>query len=152
MGMKFRDTKNLTEIKGTLFYEKEEFSLNTEPFYENGFSSLLINDIQLEIDEDSVLLYIWGFCPLQQAKEIDSFPSYYETRQISVLTETPLIAGISKRINHARWDIFYNKANDWICIGNPKLSGQHLIQFAPGAIATIENQEIIALWLHPIFH
>jgi hypothetical protein len=64
--------------------------------------------------------------------------------------DKPPIPGISYQINETeRWPFFINKKKGWVCIGSPNIKNKQLIEFAPNCIATMEGQEIIAVWLHP---
>lgn len=47
-------------ISGQLVYRRSEQSLDVEPKPARGVASLLINDIQIEVDEDGRLIFVWG--------------------------------------------------------------------------------------------
>jgi len=42
-----------------------------------------------------------------------------------------------------------NKKMGWVCIGTPGTHNKNMVEFAPGCVATMNGQELIALWLHP---
>src|SRR5687768_2012252 len=89
-------------VPGRLVYRRAEHSFDVEPRPTAGVSSLLVNDVQIEVDEDGCLMYAWGFCPqeswsigvVDQPEAIIGRLQYVET----------IIPGVSKRLNpHGRW-------------------------------------------------
>jgi hypothetical protein len=50
-------------VSGRLVYRRSERGLDVEPRPNGGISSLQINEVQIEVDEDGRLLYVWGYCP-----------------------------------------------------------------------------------------
>ncbi len=51
-------------IAGTLIYRTDEHSFDTERGPTDSGSSLLLNDIQLEVDHEGRALYVWGLAPM----------------------------------------------------------------------------------------
>lgn len=141
---------NKINQKCVLIYFEEEYSFDTE-LHDGGFTSIMVNDLQLEIDDEGKIEYIWGLCPLIEYKETNEAPEQYESSSLVALLDKPPIPGISYRINEKeRWPIYINKEKGLVCIGNPKVERKKMIEFVPNcAIATLEGQEIIAIWLTP---
>jgi hypothetical protein len=134
----------------TLVYRTEDHSFDIEPLDESGDASILINDLQLEIDHQGKVIYVWGYCPLIKYQETDKVPQKYKMHSLVALLKKPLFPGISYRLNeNSRWPIYINKKMGWVCLGNPQTENKKLVEFAPGCIATIEEEELIAVWLHP---
>jgi len=50
-------------VSGRLVNRRSEHSLDVEPRPERGVTSLLVNDVQIEIDEDARLIYVRGLFP-----------------------------------------------------------------------------------------
>jgi hypothetical protein len=135
-----------------LIYRNEEHSFDIEPFIGGGISSIMINYLQLEIDENGKILYVWGYCPLIKFEETNKFPKNYKFGKLFALLDEPIIPGISHRLNEEEaWPVYINKKRQWICLGNPEIDNKQLIQFAPNSIAVLENNTIIAIWLNPHF-
>ncbi len=133
-----------------LVYRPEDYSFDVEPLDGTGDTSIMINDLQLEIDYEGKIMYVWGLCPLIKYEEIDEFPLKYKAGSLVALLDKPPVLGISYRLNEKeRWPIYINKKKGWVCIGNPKINGKEMIEFIPNCIATLEDQEIIAIWLKP---
>ena len=61
--MKFIVQDPQEEQNFSLIYRDEDYSFDVEPLYGTGESSIMINDLQLEIDHEGRVLYAWGLCP-----------------------------------------------------------------------------------------
>ena len=146
--MKFCIQENGIEKRYTLIYDSLVFGTN--PDYDESFTSILINDIQLEINELGEIMYVWGYCPLVAYEKTEEIPKKYESKRLAaILDETP-IPGVSYRINDVKgWPLYINISEGWVCFGDPKLLGDKRVEFFPNAIAILENQEIRTLWLKP---
>jgi len=148
--MKFIVQESQEDHIFSLVYRPEDYSFDVEPLDGTGDTSIMINDLQLEIDHEGKIMYVWGLCPLIKHKEIDEYPRNYKAGSLVALLDEPPIPGISYRLNEKeRWPIYINKENGWVCIGNPKINGKQMIEFVPNCVATLENQEIKAIWLKP---
>jgi hypothetical protein len=123
---------------------------DVEPLNGTGDTSIMINDLQLEIDHEGKIIYVWGLCPLVKYEEIDNFPFEYKTGSLVALLDKPPVPGISYRLNEdRRWPIYINKKKGWVCLGNPATKGKQLVEFAPNCVATMDGQDLIAVWLYP---
>ncbi|MDB6081214.1 MAG: hypothetical protein JWO53_486 [Chlamydiia bacterium] len=148
--MKFFVQSSIKEKNFSLIYREEEFSFDIDQPQQNGFTSILINDLQLEIDDMGEILYVWGLCPLISYQEIEEIPQNYVAGSLVVLLEHTPIPGISYKLNKdSRWSIYINKKMGWVCIGNPHSKSEYMVEFAPQCVASIEAGELIALWIHP---
>jgi hypothetical protein len=136
--------------KFSLVYRAEDYSFDVEPLDGSGDTSIMINDLQLEIDHEGRILYVWGLCPLIEYQETDEIPQKYKVYSLVALLDKPPVPGISYRLNEeSRWPVYINKKKGWVCLGDPKTKNKELIEFAPNCVATMDEQELIAIWLHP---
>lgn len=148
--MKFLIQEPQEDQNFSLVYRNKDYSFDREPHDGSGFTSIMINDLQLEIDDEGKIIYVWGLCPLIEYKETEEAPLGYQAHSLVALLAPPPIPGISYRLNEDnRWPIYINKKKGWVCLGNPKTKGKQLIEFVPNCIATMDGREIIAVWLHP---
>jgi hypothetical protein len=148
--MKFRIQEPQEDQNFSLLYRAEDYSFDREPHDGTGFTSIMINNLQLEIDDEGKIIYVWGLCPLINYIETDEDPQGYKPYSLVALLDKPPIPGISYRLNEeSRWPIYINKKKGWVCLGNPKTKDRQLIEFAPNCVATMDGQELIAVWLHP---
>ncbi len=148
--MKFLIQEPQEDQNFLLVYRDEDYSFDREPHDETGFTSIIINDLQLEIDNEGKILYVWGLCPLIKYTETEEAPRKYKAHSLVALLDKPPVPGISYRLNqNQRWMVYINRKKGWICVGNPETKDKQLIEFAPNCIATMDGQELIAVWLHP---
>jgi hypothetical protein len=135
-------------ISGRLVYRSYDHSLDVDPRPERGVTSLLVNDVQIEIDEDARLIYVWGLCPHES----------WSVKRLSCPKAKPgrlqyvggkVVPGISKRINpERRWPVKHDASAQLLCIGDDTAHGE-VVEFAPGAVAVLNEGQLAALWLHP---
>jgi hypothetical protein len=142
------ESLDVTPLTGQLVYRRAEYSFGVEPRSERGVASLLVNDVQIEIDENGYLLYVWGFCPSESwvPKHLGiPLSSPGRLRYASA----PVVPGISRRIHASKpWSINYDASSGWLCIGDMRARDE-MIAFAPDAIASLTSGHLVANWLHP---
>lgn len=142
-----------------LIYDEEEYSFSIEPFkVGNDFASIAIGTLQLEINDEGRVMYLWGYYPLRNWKETDGAPEKYENKDlIAVLDKSP-VPGVSinlckkgTELDDNSWSTYINKKRGWICIGSPEVKEKKLIQFSPGCVAALDqSNEMVAVWLQPV--
>lgn len=107
--MKFLIQESRAKIL-SLIYREEDYSFDVEPLDESGDTSIMINDLQLEIDHEGRIIYAWGLCPLVKYEETNDFPQNYEEKSLVAILNKPTIPGISYRLNEKeRWKIYIIK-------------------------------------------
>jgi hypothetical protein len=135
-------------VSGRLVYLRSERSLDVEPPPERGVASLLINDVQIEIDEDGRLVCVSGLCPHESWAPARLDPPSAKVGGLQYVNGT-VIPGVSKRLNtDNRWPARFDPSSGWLCIGDASVQTE-AVAFAPGAIAVLTDDELAALWLHP---
>ena len=150
MRFNIQDRENNWDFNFTIIYRHEEYSFDVEESIEgHDFTSIMVNDLQLEINDEGKIIYVWRLCPLIEFAKTDEFPREYKSCNLVAILDKPPIPGISYRINETeRWPIYINKKKGWVCIESPNTKNKQLIEFAPNCVATMEGQEIVAVWLH----
>jgi len=148
--MKFLVKKKNNDRCFSLIYNEKEYSFSIEPFQNSiGYTSLSINLLQIEIDYDRRIVYVWGYEPLMRYQETDKFPSAYENKDLVAVLDKELIPGVSIGLEK-EWPTYINKKMGWVCIGDPTIEGKRLIEFAPDCVAALDKEnEMVAIWLHP---
>lgn len=150
--MIFYIKKSANTVKSKLLYRLDEHTFDSDPLSEDSYTSIQVNELQLDIDYNGNILYVWGFCPINLTSETTSIPNNFKSHALQVIAKGEFIPGISKRYNDEhRWPVAINKEYGWICIGNPNVAGVKQIEFAPNCVATFEHQNLIAIWLKPEF-
>ena len=135
-------------VVGDLIYRTKDRAFDVSPRPADGGVSLLVNDVQIELDEDGVLLFVWGFCPHESWLEAP-LPVPF-ANSVGVRWSGPaLVPGVSRRLNpNERWPVTHDTTTRWICVGDPGAEGER-IAFAPGAVLVLQGGTLAALWLHP---
>ena len=133
-----------------LVYRESEHSFGVTPWQGGGVSSVLVNDINLEVDEDGLVLFPWGLCPratwMSTILEVPSGPR----RRLMIRAGAPTIPGTSRRLTPGeRWPVYLSAQGPWICVGQPQPhDGQVVIEFSPGAMAVLDDgAQLEALWM-----
>lgn len=135
-------------VAGRLVYRRSEHSFDVEPRPERGVTSLLVNDIQIEIDPDGRLIYVWGLCPKESWRPATLDTPIVKPGRLQYVGGE-VVPGVSKRLNAGqRWAVNHDPSSQWLCIGDKSANGEK-IAFAPGATAVLKEDELVALWLHP---
>ena len=139
-----------TTRQGKLIYYEDDYSFITDIVDEEGISEILINFMQLCINEEGLILYVIGHCPLSNYIKTSIYPKNITKKDLRAVLSEELIPGISLSDQGKRnLPLYINKTKGWVCIGNPDEIGDQMVEFAPGSVATIKDNEIAALWLHP---
>ena len=135
-------------LSGRLIYRRSERSFDIEPLPKGGVTSLLVNDVQIEIDEDCCLMYVWGLCPHESWTPARLNPAAAKPRRLRYANGA-VVPGVSRRLNaDKRWPVHYDASSQWLCIGDESVRGE-MIAFAPDSIAALRNGDLVALWLNP---
>jgi hypothetical protein len=62
--MRFRtELAKAVATNSSLVYRPEEFSFDITPAPLSGFTSVLLDDLNLEVDETGKVVSVWGLCP-----------------------------------------------------------------------------------------
>ena len=135
---------------GQLVYRVEDFAFDTEKKAKcNSITSVLINEIQLELDNEGYALFVWGLSPFPAWESTEIAPPRGRNGVLRMVGED-LVPGVSIRVNKAeRWKVWANQSEGYVCVGDPEHYGE-AIQFAPGAIAVLVQDHLVALWLKPL--
>ncbi len=134
--MKFIITTKINSRNGPLIYRRNEYSFDTLQYCDSGITSILINELQLEIDLDGNILYVWGLCPIANYTETSITPKNVQTHGIKAIFNKEIVAGVSIKLNEIkRWPIYFHRDHGWICVGEPKVENVKMVQFSPGCIA-----------------
>jgi hypothetical protein len=149
--MRFRPVQTGTVTKNnSLVYRPEEFSFDVTPSIA-GFTSVLLDDLNLEVDETGKVVSVWGMCPHTRWEEATLTPPKAAYGELFVLPDEPLQRAVSLRLTPDRkyHPTFVDSKNGWVEIrgaSKPKLA----LGIMSGVIFEISHLgEFCALWLHP---
>lgn len=145
--MKF-NIVNKPKASGTVLYCAEEYSFDT---FGSEFSNttILVNDINLGINIDTTqIVQLWGYSPKDRWEIMSCpLPPYFEGNISVSELSNPLLP---TRLNRDRvWKEYYNPICGWLCLDseNFRFSQAKCICFLNNALALIEAQNLLALWL-----
>lgn len=149
--LKFRVEDRQRKAEFNVVFRPEEHSIDAVPAPGKGITSVLVNDMNLELDQRGRVLYAWGYCPIVNASSTSMRPRRSKVGSLVAFLRGDVVPGISERLNPSeRWPIFVNEEAGWICLGEPEdLVGALWVEFAPATVAMIVRQRLRALWVRP---
>ena len=116
-----------------------------------GYSSAVLNDLNLEVDEDGRVIEVWGYSPRESWIDgVVQLPEGARRGALRLLQEfTP---GVSRRMGGSRaWIVTFDAS---VNVVRYALDAQEpatvLIEFLDGCIAGMnQERELVSLWLRP---
>jgi hypothetical protein len=149
--MRFKIKPGYINENMSIVYRKNEYSFDAIPKPEGGVSSILLNDIQLEIDTEGRILYIWGLSPYTSWISVELSPPSGKKGIINVELDKDVIPGVAVRIGEVgEWPVFHDDKLGWICIGNAVYTNQEeTIELCADCRLVINDDNLVALWIHP---
>lgn len=130
-----------------VFYRISEYSFDTERSYGTTFTTVLINDLQLGITENSKIVLIWGLCPHMGWKAATLEPPAAKAGSARILNVSPYLQSVSVRLNKSLLPIFVCRKEGWVRIdgGRTPVSAVRLFQ---NVILEIDGEgQFSSLWI-----
>lgn len=148
--MIFEIKYNIIQSIGSLVYYSDEFSLDTRGVNNCGYTSFLVNDIHLEVNEFGIVCAVWGVCPeIKWKKTSISLPLYSPG---SLIVHEKLCPGVSARVNNDElyWSVEYDVETGWLLLREKKIQKYVIaVEFLPNCIAALQDKQLVSLWLKP---
>jgi hypothetical protein len=132
---------------GRLIYRAEDHSFDTIEGPTGTYTSFLLNDVQIEVDDAGQFLHVWGYCPRTAWTDAVIQPPAGMTGLVRAL-RPDLVPGVSIRVGQATWPVVVNSRTGWVCIGDPFSTGD-AIACTRDVRIVLRDGELVALWLHP---
>jgi hypothetical protein len=150
--MRFRAvTTSTVTTNSILVYRPNEFSFDVIPAPHSGFTSVLLDDLNLEVDEAGKVVSVWGLCPHTRWKEANLAPPEAAYGELFIMADKPLKRAVSLRLTTGKTyhPTFVDRSRGWVKIqGAP--NPESAVMIIPGVIFEISQQgEFCTLWLHP---
>ena len=115
-----------------------------------SFTSILVNDLNLEVDDTGRVISIWGICPYTQWKRASVTPPVADLGEAFVISETPLQRGVSTRMNpQSRWVTFADPASGWICMKSENVPDSAIKILSGVILETSHGGHLCSIWLKP---
>ncbi len=146
--LKFRPVE-FPASSGSLIYRPDEYSFDFAPRLPGG-RSILMNDLQLEVSEQGLIVYVWGYCPYQTWVPTRAMPDRIERAALAVSGIDQIPPGASTRLWDERMPMLWNAGAGWFFVGESVQStAKPHLEFADGCVAVLDGEELVGLWLHP---
>ena len=135
----------------SVIYRVSEFSFDVEPHPANGFTSFLVNDLSLEVDDQGNVLSVWGLSAYPGWQRGIVQPPEAPCGLVKIRTDLPLSSGISVAVaKENRWPALYDDASGWLVVGSHE-KAEEFTEFLAGAILGLNSEkEFEALWLKAV--
>ena len=135
--------------KKRLLYRPEEFAFDTEPSLDDGFTSLLVNEIQLEVNDEGIVVSVWGLSPSSTWITSDvGAPVLPKPGSLKVLPAAELLPGVGVRLTTERLPAHIDPVTGWLRIGGGSAGAGRFVEVLDGAVVEIEaDGSFSSLWL-----
>lgn len=133
-----------------LVYRPEEYSFDVEPSPGRSFTSVLLDDLNLEVDDAGRIVSVWGMCPHTRWQPASLTAPEASFGELFVVPDAPLSRGISVRLNRGKYlPVQVDNTSGWVRVGGQETPFVS-VKLLPGAIFELTEQgQICALWLRP---
>jgi hypothetical protein len=151
MSTRFEIAYGVAQITSSmLVYRPAEYSFDMEPAPAKNFTSILIDDLNMEVDETGKVISIWGLCPHTRWTEATLIPLLSKTGVLLVVSDRPLLRGVSVRLNRVKYlPTYVDRDSGWVRIKAEPPPTASVMVF-PGVIVEIGDQgQFSSLWLQP---
>lgn len=139
---------------GKLVYRDAEYAFDTEPRPATCGASFTVNELELMLDDEEQqrVLFVAGYCPYSSWRRAVLRPPVARPGLLRGGTGMSVAAGgaIAVHSRNERWCVLVDERNGWVRLGlgSPD-EDREGVTFAPGAVAVLEGERLVALWLHP---
>lgn len=150
--MQFRIVPGEPCVLGQLGYLAEDHSFTfRDEELPYAVTTLQVNTLQLWVNEEGRVLYVWGYCPLFRFQVTESSPPRSVQGQLFVKLDEEIVPGVSKQVNvETAWPLSINPNNGWVCLGDPSLQADFAtVEFAQSCVAVLRDGTLASLWLRP---
>lgn len=136
----------------SLVYRHDEYSFDTLPSDSGGFTSALLDDLNIELEASGRVVAVWGLCPHTRWEACSHVAPEAQPGSLSFICDRPLQGGVSVRLNQAGYlPVRFDEATGWIQVKGAQ-SASVAVAIFPGVIFELTDQgEVASLWLRPTF-
>lgn len=150
--MRFEVQPGVETLEITVIYRPQEYSFGVERQHgplPTAFTSVQVNELQLEVDEQGRVLYVDGYCPNMGWSETEAAPPSARRAALFV-KDVNFLAGVSVVVSTSRWPVSVNSNLGWVCIGEQFSSAaSSAVEFATGCVAVMDGNSLKSVWLKP---
>lgn len=139
-------------IGGQLRYRAADYAFATEPRPATSGASLTINEIELMLDNQARVVAVEGYCPYPSWRKSALRPPASRRGILHAIRASAITPGVAVAIRPTddRWSVLVDTESGWVRLGlDAPANDREGVEFAPGAIAVLDDNGLRALWLHP---
>ncbi len=100
-----------------LIYRADEYAFDVIPAPSTAFTSVLVNDLNLELDAHGHVISVWGLSPHTSWKRANLKPPVADFLNVTFVADGSLNRGVSVRLNKGKyWPVFVDPTSGWVCV------------------------------------
>lgn len=131
-----------------LVYRVDEYSFARVPQHEN-FCSVLVNDLNLELNKHGLVVSIWGLSPYMNWRARALSPPSAQFGDVVFIPDKPLVRGISVRLESERWPVWVDKSSGWVRMDGGCNATTSVKIFADVILEVDSAGRLCSIWLKP---
>jgi hypothetical protein len=132
----------------TLLYRMGEYSFDTTPSYNRGFTSALLDDLHLELDDSNRIISVWGLCPHTRWIDSDLAPPAAQQNSLILVSDRPLVRGVSIPINTEKYlPVYADPKSGWVQIKEGRTPTKAVTIFSGVIFELTDEGHFCSLWL-----
>lgn len=134
--------------KGVVIYSWEEHSFDVKPAPTGAFASVLVKDLNIELDQNRRVVSVWGLCHPSTWKSATLRPPQAQFREVFVMLNESLEKGVSIVLAERNdWEILADASNGWVCFEG-LVSSCHFVSVLDGLIFGVAaDMSLASVWL-----
>lgn len=147
MTVRFQVVRDVRQVpRRESLYRRIEYSFDMEPPPNRNFSSVLIDDLNIEVDNKWRVVSVWGVCPYTRWKDATLRSPSAEVGAVSVNSDTPIARGVSVPVNQNKYlPTLFDQCSGWIKIEVKKEFGSAIRVFSGVIFEIDEHGELCSL-------
>lgn len=151
MMVRFQVARDVRQVpRRELVYRRNEYSFDMEPPPNRNFTSVLVDDLNIELDDTGRVVSVCGVCPYTRWKDATLRPPSAKVGAVSVNSDAPLARGVSVQVNQNKYlPTFFDRCSGWIKIEAKKEPALAIRVFSGVIFEMDEHGELCSLWLKP---
>jgi hypothetical protein len=141
-------------VVGVVVYRDDDLAFDFVPAGDRvrGVASLAFGSVVVEVDETGRLLYAWGYAPRTAWHEalLPEPPAVRGGVTVSLPSGVPQGASVAVCESN-RVGITHDSMSGWVRAGRTDANGDSFVMFCDGTVLELEEGEITAVWLRPVW-
>jgi len=149
--MRLRATQTAPEMTNSvLLYRPQEYSFDLTPAPLAGYTSFLLDDLNIEVDIHGKVVSIWGMCPHTRWINTPLIAPKAAYGELFIESDTPLQRGVSTHIFSKKYlPTFVDRNSGWVQV-RVASNVDSAVMVLPGVVFEISTcGKLCSLWLHP---